>query len=111
MFELMRRFYFNKINFSFVGYPPDPTYHGESRSVYVQNMEAFFRWKKTFVLDQSVMVQPEKLFLNQFNHLMLHLLERIVVSDGQMHIIIVIDHNIKVIPDIHLIGKEFYSNK
>jgi len=55
------------------------------------------------------MVQPEKLFLNQFNHLMLHLLERIVVSDGQMHIIIVIDHNIKVMPDIHLIGKEFFQ--
>jgi hypothetical protein len=44
----MWRFYFNKINFSFVGYPPDPTYHGESRSVYVENMKAFFSMEQKF---------------------------------------------------------------
>jgi hypothetical protein len=51
------------------------------------------------------MVQHVKLFRKQFNHLIIHLLERIVVIDGQMHIIIVIDHNLKVIQDIHLIGR------
>jgi len=58
------------------------------------------------------MVLHVKLFLKQFNHLMLRQLEQIVVIDGQMHIIIiVIDRNIKVIQDIHLIGKKRFANK
>lgn len=72
-----------------------------------KNFHLKFRYNLEYFIDPNVMVQHVKMYLKQFNHLIRHLHERIVVIDGQMHIIIVIDHNIKMNQDIHLIGKNF----
>lgn len=58
-----------------------------------------------FCLDRNETVRDERFFLKLYNRSIHRRHDLIAVIDGRMRMVIRVDHSIKVIRGIHLIGK------